>query len=126
VRRLAVLVAVVPLALAALAAVPAGARAPATAVGVSEREFSLSLYRRWVPAGTVRFNVTNYGQDVHNLVARGPGGVRLPATADIGSGGRVSVTWRLRRPGRWVLLCTKAGHARLGMRAVLVVRRRSR
>jgi Multicopper oxidase len=123
-RRLGLLLAAVPLALAALAGAPAAARAPVTAVGVSEREFSLSLYRRWVPAGTVRFNVTNYGEDVHNLVARGPGGVRLPATADIGSGGRLSVSWRLRRPGRWVLLCTKAGHARLGMRAVLVVRKR--
>jgi plastocyanin len=121
-RRLAFLLGAVVL--AAPVAAPAAARAPVTAVGVSEREFSLSLYRRAVAAGTVRFNVTNFGEDVHNLVARGPGGVRLPASADIGAGDRVSVTWRLRRPGRWVLLCTKAGHARLGMRAVLVVRKR--
>ena len=120
-RRLAVLVA--PLALAVPLAAPATARTPTTVVGVSAREFSLSLYRRVVPTGTVRFNVTNFGEDVHNLVARGPGGVRLPASRDIGAGDRASVTWRLRRPGRWVLLCTKAGHARLGMRAVLVVRR---
>jgi plastocyanin len=113
------------LALAALATLPGGAqarRAP-TAVGVSEREFSLTPYRHAIRAGTVRFFVTNFGEDVHNLAWRTPGGRLMAVSPDIASGGRRAVTARLRRPGRWVLVCTKAGHEQLGMRAVLRVRR---
>jgi plastocyanin len=114
------------LALVALAAIPGGAqarRAPA-AVGVSEREFSLNPYRHAIRAGTVRFFVTNFGEDVHNLALRTPGGRLTAVSPDIGSGRRLAITARLRRPGRWVLVCTKAGHEQLGMRAVLRVRRR--
>jgi plastocyanin len=118
--------ALVAAALASLVALPGGAqarRAP-TAVGVSEREFSLSPYRHSVRPGTVRFFVTNFGEDVHNLALRTPGGRLVKVSPDIASGRRMTVTVRVRRPGRWVLVCTKAGHEQLGMRAVLRVKRR--
>ena len=54
-----------------LTAAGAGAHKPrSTAVGVSEREFRVSVYRASVPAGTVRFNLSNEGEDVHDLVVR--------------------------------------------------------
>jgi hypothetical protein len=49
-------------ALAACAAPAWGARAP-VAIGVSEREFHLTAYRKTVTPGRVRLNVQNYGQD---------------------------------------------------------------
>ena len=108
-------------ALAFLAAGPAEAQAPVTAVGVAEREFYITAYRRSVPAGAVRFNVRNYGEDAHNLVVRGPSGfsVRSP---DIRAGQRFTLEARLRRRGTYLLLCTKADHVRRGMTTRLRVR----
>jgi len=102
-------------------ALPASAR-PVTAVGVAEREFTISPYRRSVPAGRVRFNVRNFGEDVHNLELRGPRGYRSPAGADIRPDAVRTISLTLRRRGRYTLLCTEAGHDRLGMRAKLRVR----
>ena len=107
----------------ALAALPtgAGALAGATAVGVGEREFRISVYRPRLRPGPVRFNVANFGQDVHDLVVLAPGGRAVAGTGELRAGARVSVTARLTRPGRYRLLCTKAGHAARGMTAALRV-----
>jgi plastocyanin len=101
-------------ALAALAAV--------TPVGVAEREFSISLYRAKVPPGTVKLNVTNFGEDRHNLVVRRQGRV-YGTTAEIRSGDRAVLRVRLRREGTYTLVCTVADHESLGMRARLRVAR---
>lgn len=112
---------------AAPLAVPAerapGGRAAVTAVGVAQREFRISVYRRSVRPGRVRFEVRNYGEDAHNLVLRGPRGFEPRATPEIRSGGRASLTVRLRREGTYRLLCTTADHLSRGMRATLRVRR---
>lgn len=100
-----------------------GALASATAVGVAEREFRISLYRRSVRPGRIRFEVRNYGEDAHNLVVAGPRGFEPRATPEIRSGGRATLTVRLRRPGAYRLLCTTADHLARGMRATLRVRR---
>lgn len=122
----------------AVAAAPARAGAPAvpgappsraaatrgrTAVGVAQREFRISVYRRSVRRGVIRFNVRNFGEDAHNLVLRGPRGFRSRRTGDIRAGRTARLTVRLSRPGRYRLLCTKGGHHRLGMTAALRVRR---
>ena len=96
--------------------------APATSVGVAEREFRISVYRPAVQPGPVRFNVRNFGEDVHNLVVRGPRGFRA-ASGDIRAGDKATLTVRLRRPGTYRLLCTKADHVARGMAARLRVRR---
>jgi plastocyanin len=108
---------------AVLAALPtgAGARRGVTAVGVGEREFRISVYRPRLRPGPVRFNVANYGQDVHDLVVLAPGGRAVAGTGELRAGARVSVTARLTRPGRYRLLCTKADHAARGMTAALRV-----
>ena len=97
------------------------ARAP-VAIGVAEREFRISAYRKVVKPGPVKFNVTNYGEDTHDLVVRGPRGFQA-ASAEIDSGARTSLTVTFRRPGTYTLLCMRANHASLGMRAKLLVRR---
>jgi len=100
----------------------AAASAPSTAVGIGMREWSITRYRAKVEAGTVRFLVTNRGEDAHNLRVRGPHGYRSRVSDDAApGGGRVTLTTRLKRPGRYVLVCVKPGHEQLGMRATLKV-----
>jgi plastocyanin len=103
--------------------VPGGAAASrSTAVGVGEREYRVYPYRAAVGPGTVRFNITNMGQDAHNLQVRGPHGYRSKTTPDIRSGRGFTLTVHLRRPGVYTLICTKPGHAAKGMKAAIRVR----
>lgn len=95
---------------------------PGVAVGVAEREFRIAAYRKAVPPGRVRFNVTNYGEDTHNLVVRGPGGF-LAQTGEVRAGQRAALATKLRRTGTYSLLCTQADHLARGMRTKLIVRR---
>jgi plastocyanin len=116
------------LAIAALAISLAGghspvAHRPSVAVGVAEREWGISSYRASVRPGKVRFNVTNFGEDAHNLQVVGPGGFRSPVTPDIRSHQRYTLSVVLKRPGVYRLLCTKPGHLKLGMRASIRVKR---
>jgi len=110
-------------ALAACAATGAlAAKRPATAVGVGEREFRIAVYRESVPPGPVRFNVTNRGEDRHDLVVRDRDGRELARTGEIPAGGQASLRVRL-SAGTYRLRCDVADHARRGMRArIRVVR----
>ncbi|MDW5593782.1 cupredoxin domain-containing protein [Conexibacter stalactiti] len=101
-------------------AAPAAKRPVSTAVGVSQREFRLTPYRGRVPAGEVRFYVTNFGEDVHDLVVRDTRGRVIKRSPEIRAGARASVTVKLRR-GRYRLSCDVADHAQRGMRAALTV-----
>ena len=108
---------------AAAQAAPLAPAAP-VAVGVSAREFSLSLYRVKVKPGPIRFNVTNFGEDGHDLQVIAPGGKVVAQVEEMkGFGGRGQVEARLSRPGTYRLLCTIADHERRGMHAKLRVRR---
>jgi plastocyanin len=95
------------------------------AIGVAQREFRITAYRKTVTPGPVRLNVQNYGEDTHNLVVTGPRGYVLLGP-DIDSGDRATVTATLKRPGTYQLLCTRANHLQLGMKARLTVRRKPR
>jgi plastocyanin len=112
--------------LAAMLAVPAGSavairpETQPTAVGVAQREFHITPYRRSVPAGAVKLNIRNYGEDVHNIVVRGPKGFTAVGP-DVDSGSGATWTVKLRRPGTYSLLCTRANHLKLGMKAKLKV-----
>ena len=118
-RRLALLA--LGIATVAGAATPAVARAP-VAIGVAQHEFRISTYRKVVKPGPVKFNITNYGEDTHNLVVAGPRRFQVSGP-DVEPGDRAAFPLRLRRPGTYLLLCTRANHLSLGMRAKLVVRR---
>jgi plastocyanin len=93
------------------------------AVGVAEREWGISSYRAKVKRGRVSFNVTNFGQDSHNLQVLGPHGYRSAVTTDIHPHDHTTLTLLLRRPGVYRLICTKPGHLKLGMRATIRVAR---
>jgi len=91
-----------------------------TAVGVAQREFHITPYRRSVAVGAVKLNIRNYGEDTHNLVVRGPGGFSAIGP-DVDSGSTATWTVKLRRPGTYSLLCTRANHLKLGMKSKLKV-----
>ena len=113
------------LAAIAVLATPATAAARPTAVGVGEREWRIALYRPWVPAGLVKFNVKNFGEDGHDFVVRNARGITRARLPELGAGETASVTARLMRRGRYTVYCSLPGHRELGMRAVLEVRRRA-
>ena len=101
------------------------AAGPATPVGLGMREYRYSVYRSSVHAGTVAFNMTNFGEDAHNLRVSGPGGYRSAVSRDVEPfGGRLRFTVHLRRAGTYRLVCLKPGHAAKGMKATLRVTRR--
>jgi plastocyanin len=93
------------------------------AVGVAEREWGISSYRAKVRPGRVRFNVTNFGQDSHNLQVVGPGGFRSAVTPDIKAHQHTTLSVVLSRPGVYRLICTKPNHVKYGMRASIRVKR---
>jgi plastocyanin len=93
-----------------------------TAVGVSEREFRIAPYRRAVPPGVVRFNVRNFGEDVHDLVVLSPEGRKMGTTGEIRSGQQSILRLKLKSQGVYRLVCTQADHAALGMKSRITVR----
>jgi plastocyanin len=119
-RRLGLL-----LVLAAFAgALPAEAAAPLGRVQVVAVEFHYRLSRVRVPAGAVRIELANFGQDEHNLTLRKVGTTKVMTIPGALPGTRETSTFRL-KPGLYVLKCTMADHAMLGMKAQLRVVPRS-
>ena len=96
----------------------------ATAVGVGEREWRITLYRSKVPTGRVAFNVRNFGEDGHDLAVRTASGHVLGSLGEISPGDTARLSVRLRKPGRYRIFCTLEGHEARGMRALLRVKRR--
>jgi plastocyanin len=94
-----------------------------TAVGVSEREFRISPYRKTVPPGVVRFNVKNFGEDVHDLVVVSPKGRKLGTTGEIRSGEQSILRLKLKSQGTYRLVCTQADHGARGMKSRITVRK---
>jgi hypothetical protein len=96
---------------------------PPARVQVVAQEFRLSLSRLALPSGRAIVELRNLGEDAHDLVlqrAGGGPGYRWPV---VQPGGVVDKAVTL-APGRYVVFCSVAGHQRLGMVAMLVVRRR--
>ena len=122
-RRLLTVAALVACVAGAAAVADAQSPAPAgTAVGVAVDEFTITPYRRSVPPGLVRFNIENLGEDGHNLVVVGPKGSRKGASPEVEAGGLYTLPVKLKRPGRYRLICTAADHLERGMSSRLRVR----
>jgi plastocyanin len=94
---------------------------PPAHVQVVAREFAFALSRRTVRAGTVVIELVNHGEDAHDLKLRRVGSTRAIRLPVVEPGAHVDRELRLQR-GRYVLTCSVANHATIGMRAVLVVR----
>jgi len=90
-------------------------------VSVAAKEFSLTLSRPLVGAGSVRIELRNTGEDPHNLVVS-PEGTHTPLASfselDPGSYERRSVTLS---PGRYQLWCSLEFHEGYGMSVSLRV-----
>jgi hypothetical protein len=93
-------------------------------VGVGLDEYELALGRRRVLSGAVRFNVTNSGEDIHDLAVRYRGRT-IAATPEVFPGGRFVLRARLRANRTYTLVCTIGDHAERGMKARLAVRPRT-
>ena len=103
-----------------------GAASRPTAVGVGEREWRLSLYRTRVPAGVLRLNVHNYGEDGHDVAVRNRAGRVVGALHELRPGAGATLPVRLGR-GHYRVFCSLEGHEAKGMHARLtVVKRRGR
>jgi hypothetical protein len=102
---------------------PGSAPPGGTAVGIEEDEFTIAVYRKVVPPGLVRFNIQNIGEDAHNLVVVGPNGRTIEASPEVRAGDLYTLRVRLRREGRYRLLCTQADHLERGMKSRIRVRR---
>jgi uncharacterized cupredoxin-like copper-binding protein len=107
-----------------LAAAVLAAAGATTPVGLGMREYRFSVYRSNVHAGAVAFNMTNFGEDAHNLRVSGPGDYRSAVSRDVKPGGHLRFNVHLLRAGTYRLVCLKPGHAALGMKATLRVTRR--
>jgi hypothetical protein len=119
VRRVAILLA----GFAFAGAVPAQAAAPLARVQVVAVEFHYRLSRVRVPAGPVRIELANFGQDEHDLALRRVGGKRTFALPKTLPGERRTRELRL-GPGRYRLWCRLGDHAARGMYAQLRVTKR--
>ena len=115
-KRFALLVVLV----ASAGALPAQAAAPLGRVQIVAVEFHYRLSRVRVPAGLVRIELANFGQDEHNLTVRKVGTTKVLTMPGALPGTRETATLRL-KPGLYVLKCTMADHAMRGMKAQLRV-----
>lgn len=98
------------------------AAAATTSVGTGLSEYRVALYRTTVRPGVVKFNVTNRGEDPHDLAVRNAKGrVVARLVPQVGPGGRAVLRVKLSTPGRYRLYCTIGDHAARGMRATLRV-----
>jgi hypothetical protein len=113
----------------ALVFVLAGVLAPSAQAGqayptrlqVVVDEFFITFSRSSVPAGQVKIELVNYGEDPHNLRLQRRGSNRIWRFPETAPGNRTIRTIRMRR-GRWHVWCTTSDHENRGMHATLRVK----
>ncbi len=107
----------VPVAHPPLAATPPP---PARALVFAD-EYRFAFSRRVFPAGRVRLQLKNLGEDDHDLRVLGPRGELRGETGRLHPGGLAAIRFRLPK-GRYSFLCTVGDHAARGMRGTFTVR----
>lgn len=99
---------------------PLAVTAPPARVLVFADEFRFAFSRRSFPAGRLRLQLKNIGEDDHDLRVVGPrGGVRAE-TGVVGSGDLGEIRVRLPR-GRYTFYCSLGDHAARGMTGAFTV-----
>lgn len=106
----------------AVAAAASGASPSPSRLQIVAREYSYSLSRLHLKAGTAIIELDNFGQDAHDLRLQRVGSTHVAGLGKIPSGKLGDLTVRL-APGRYSLWCSLQDHRKLGMRATLVVTR---
>ena len=90
-------------------------------VQVVEKEFTLTLSRLKIPAGSTIVQVVNFGMDNHDLIVkRNTKGSKPIVFKLIGPSARATKTLQL-PAGRYALWCSVPGHRERGMVASLKV-----
>lgn len=88
----------------------------ASAVAVTEKEWTIQFASATLKPGTVKLQVKNDGSIEHNFVIEGTSvdleGIQPGTTKE------VSVTLK---PGTYTVMCTIAGHAEAGMKTTIIV-----
>ena len=120
--RLAALAALASL--AALVVVPAHATVAPSRVQVTAKEFWFALSRSTVTEGPAIVELVNFGEDPHDMRVKRVGGTKVYRTPLIQPGKFYDLSLKL-IPGRYTLWCSIPTHAGLGMKATLVVRKRT-
>jgi plastocyanin len=87
---------------------------------VSSDEFRITLSRAKVPAGRVKIEHVNYGEDPHDLKLQRIGGTRVYSITVTPPGEHRTKTFRL-RAGRYHVWCAVGDHRAKGMHAILRV-----
>jgi len=120
-KRVALLLATV---VAGIAALPASAGTNGLSfVQVVEKEWTLTLSRPSVRAGSVSLELVNFGMDNHDLVIKGmKAGSKPIKFKQLSPSGRTDRTLHL-VPGRYALWCSVPGHKAKGMHATFVVKK---
>jgi hypothetical protein len=99
---------------------PATSPPPLGRLGVSAREFSLTLSRQTLASGDALVELQNFGEDPHDLRIAPAGAPLLASFPEIDPNTRhterVSFV-----PGTYKLFCSVEGHEAMGMRATLKV-----
>ena len=88
---------------------------------VVAREFTLTLSRTSVAAGTVSIELDNRGQDPHDLRVQRADDPLAGFNFTLTKPGTFSSQKLELGPGTWKLYCTLEGHAALGMSATVTV-----
>jgi uncharacterized cupredoxin-like copper-binding protein len=104
---------------AAAAGVVAHASASSKTIGVTEKEFKITLSPKKATPGSVVFAVKNVGHYTHALAISGPG-VATKKTAMITPGKTATLKVTL-KAGTYTLWCPVPGHAAKGMKTTLTV-----
>lgn len=92
-----------------------------TEVSATLREWAIDLSQDEVPAGKVKFTVTNQGQMQHNLTVLDASGT-VGATPTFGSSAGPQTLEVELKPGTYTLICSLPGHAARGQKITLTVK----
>jgi uncharacterized cupredoxin-like copper-binding protein len=93
--------------------------ATGTTVTADEADFSITLSRSSLSAGTYTFEVKNTGHATHSLTIEGPGGVDM--TSDKVQAGQSTTMTVTLQSGRYQVYCPIGNHRAMGMDTTLTV-----
>lgn len=85
------------------------------------KEWSIELSQQEVPAGKIRFTVTNQGQMAHNFTVTDDSGVIGNTPTFRSSEGAHTLEVDL-KPGTYTIICSLPGHAARGQKTTLTVK----
>jgi uncharacterized cupredoxin-like copper-binding protein len=83
---------------------------------MSDYRFQPAVLR--APAGEVRFQLVNVGQEPHDLSMADRSGIGIAKSEVLRSGGSAVLSVKL-QPGAYVIYCGVAGHRERGMEGTL-------